>query len=162
MYSTQCSRKSSDMSDISDDSTVYFRWVNAETWSINCDIHHMNYHSISLFDNALSWKEHALCYFKSTLAQGNELVRSAAAIRSPNATHAFTGRPKVLPWMVRLATNEILRLCRKYFGMKTNRRFSCRFCHGLGHFVTHHGKPWLFHDLTLNNGKWIILPIWWW
>ena len=32
--------------------------------------------------------------------------------RSPNATHESTGRPKVPPSMVRLATNEFFRFCK--------------------------------------------------
>ena len=42
--------------------------------------------------------------------------------RSPNATHESNGRLKVLPWMVRLATNELFMFCKKYFGRKVDRQ----------------------------------------
>ena len=44
--------------------------------------------------------------------------------RSPNATHGSTGRPKVPPPMVRLATNEFFGFCRKYFRMKLDIKFT--------------------------------------
>ena len=47
---------------------------------------------------------------------------SAAEIRSPIATHESNGRPNVLPWMVRLATNEFFMFCKKYFGRKVDRQ----------------------------------------
>ena len=34
----------------------------------------------------------------------------------------INGRPKVLPWMVRLATNEFFMFCKKYFGRKVDRQ----------------------------------------
>ena len=43
--------------------------------------------------------------------------------RSPSVTHESTGRPKVPQSMVRLATNEFFKFCRKYFGMKLDIRF---------------------------------------
>ena len=46
-----------------------------------------------------------------------------AVAQSPNATYESTGRLRVLPWMVRLVTNEFVRFCQKYFWMKADRRF---------------------------------------
>ena len=39
--------------------------------------------------------------------------------RSPIATHESNGRPKVLPWMVRLATNEFFMFSKKKFWKKS-------------------------------------------
>ena len=72
--------------------------------------------------------------------------------RSPNATHESTGRPKVLPLMVRLATNGFFKFCRKCFGMKVERvrRFhrctdiKCLLC--LGKMRTLCGPFWPFFD----------------
>ena len=44
----------------------------------------------------------------------------------PNATHGSKGRPKVLPWMVRLVTNEFFIL-----GIKAGKQLHRYHIHGL-------------------------------
>ena len=43
----------------------------------------------------------------------------AVVTRSPNATHKSTAWHKILPCIVRLATNEFFMFCRNYFVVKT-------------------------------------------
>ena len=51
--------------------------------------------------------------------------------RSPNATYESNGQPKVLPWMVRLPTNEFFVFCKKKFARKLDRQLRRYHIHGL-------------------------------
>ena len=66
--------------------------------------------------------------FLVTLIQIQYDTYSAAEIWSPNVTHESTGRPKVSPPMVHLATNELFRFYRKYFRMKLGVTFTDIMC----------------------------------